>query len=220
MPFKTEEREFTCSVCGRTSSHTIITQQDKPSGAPDLDLRPAGDHRSMMKYWAMECPGCDYCCTTIDMPFCSDASFFSTIEYKTCGDILTADETAARLIKRALVFIEEHSYKDAVRSYLAAAWSLDDDGNEFAAKQCRMTAVSLMEDHPAAFRGDNNFKLIKADMLRRSGEFDRVVREFQDTAYPSLLMTAINFFEVHLASAEDKGIHTIDEIPGISAAEK
>ena len=83
-----------------------------------------------------------------------------------------------------------------------------------------MTEMSSPQSSAAAFRGDNNFKLIKADMLRRSGEFDRVVREFQDTAYPSLLMTAINFFEVHLASAEDKGIHTINEIPGISAAEK
>ena len=219
MAFRTEEREFTCSVCGTSSSHTIIAEQDEFCGAPDLDLRPAGKQRSIMKYWAMECPCCGYCCTTLDMPFSGGKEFFQTTDYKICGGILTADETAVKLMKRALVFIEEHNYRDAVRSYLAAAWALDDDGNEFAAKQCRMAAVALMDDHPAAFKNSSDYQLLKADMLRRCGEFDRVVREFEDKAYPSQLMTAIGFFEVYLASSGDQAAHAIDEIPGVTAVE-
>ena len=219
MPFVIENKEFTCSVCGSSSSHDIIAEQDEFCGAPDLDLRPAGKQRSIMKYWAMECPCCGYCCTTLDMPFSGEREFFQTTDYKTCGGILTSDETAVKLMKRALVFIEDHNYRDAVRSYLAAAWALDDDGNEFAAKQSRMAAVALMNDHPAAFKNSSDYQLLKADMLRRCGEFDRVVREFEDKTYPSQLMTAIAFFEVYLASSKDQAAHPIDEIPGVTAVE-
>lgn len=215
---KTEDKEFLCSVCGERSVHPVITEQAKSVGAPDLDLRPADEPRTYMKYWAMECPHCGYCCTTLDIPFDESREYLESEEYKTCGGITASNETAVKLIKRALVFLKDHSYKDAVRSYLAAAWAFDDDNDDRLAKECRKAGVRIMDEHPAAFKGDNNFKLLKADLLRRSGEYDRVMREYEGKAFPSLIMTAIAFFEVHLAASMDSTAHRADEIPGVSAA--
>lgn len=217
MAFLTEEREFICSVCGEKSVHTVITETDQPTGVPDLDLRPAGAPRKYMKYQVMECPGCGYCNSTPDIPFYLDREYLDSEEYKSCAGILTANEDASRLIKKALILAGNHSYKEAVKSWLSAAWLLDDDSDRRNAANCRRSAVRLMDEHPAAFKGDNNFRILMADLLRRSGDFDRVIREFEGMAFRSQIMTAIAFFEVQLASREDAEAHRADEVPGVSA---
>ena len=217
MAFKTEDKEFVCSVCGNSSVHTIITETDPPSGAPDIDLRPAPPHRSYIKYWVMKCPECGYCNATLDLPADFDREYLESEEYLGLGGIENVSEKAAEMIKKALGCKKGHSYKEAVQSYLYAAWLLDDDNNEVQAKKCRKAAVKIMDEHPATFKNDPNFKLLMADLLRRSGEFSRVVRDYEGKAYNSQLMTAIAFFEVNLAAKGDSAAHRADEIPGISA---
>ena len=217
MAFKTEDKEFICSVCGKSSVHTIITETDPPTGAPDIDLRPAPPHRSYISYWVMKCPECGYCNSTLDVPADVDREYFSSEEYNNLGGISGVNGKAAEMIKKALVCVKAHSYKEAVQSYLYAAWLLDDANSEEQAKNCRKAAVAIIDGHPAAFKNDPNFKLLMADLLRRSGEFTRVVREYEGVAYNSQLMTAIAFFEVNLAAKGDSAAHRADEIPGVSA---
>lgn len=217
MAFKTEDKEFVCSVCGTASTHTIITETDPPSGAPDLDLRPAPPHRSYVKHWVMKCPGCGYCNATLDMPTDIEKDYLSSEEYQSLGGIIGVNGKAAEMIKKALICVQDHSYKEAVQSYLYAAWMLDDDNSEKQAKACRKAAVAVIDAHPAAFKNDPNFKLLMADLLRRSGEFTMVVREYEGVAYNSLLMTAIVLFEVSLAAKGDSAAHRADEIPSVSA---
>lgn len=217
MPFITKELDFVCSVCGETSKHTIIDQTDPPQGVPDIDLRPDQPHRGYVKYWAMECPCCGYCNATLDMPADFDREYLESDEYKSCGNIPTSDPTAQKMIRKALCCVKSHNYKEAVQSYLYSAWLFDDAGNNELAVMCRKAAVKIIDGHPAAFRGDDNFRVLMADLLRRAGEFDRVVREYEGKAYRSQLMTAIVFFEVQLASAKDDKAHRADEVPGVTA---
>ncbi len=217
MAFSTEEKNFICSVCGKESLHTVITETDPPAGVPDLDLRPAGAPRKYMKYQVMECPHCGYCNSALNIPFYPDKKYLDSEEYRSCTGILTANTDAQRLIKKALVLAGNHSYKDAVKSWLSAAWLFDDDCDRPNAASCRRSAVRLMDDHPAAFKGDNNFKILMADLLRRSGEFERVIREYEGEAFRSQIMTAIAFFEVQLAAQGDDEAHRADEVPGVSA---
>lgn len=217
MSFLTEEREFVCSVCGEKSNHTVITETDPPAGVPDLDLRPAGDHRKYMKYQVMECPCCGYCNSTLDIPFYPDRGYLDSEEYRNCTEIVTGNDNAKRLIKKALVLAGNHSYKEAVKSWLAAAWMFDDDCDRLNSALCRRSAVKLIDEHPAAFKGDDNFRILMADMLRRCGEFDRVVKEYEGKAFRSQIMTAIAFFEVQLAARGDDQAYRADEVPGVSA---
>lgn len=217
MPFCTEEKEVVCSICGVRSTHTVITSSDPQKGVPDIDLRPAAPHRGYINYWVMKCPECGYCNASLDMPADIDKEYLNSEEYKTCGGIGGVSGKASYMIKKALVCLKEHCYKEAVQSYLYSAWMLDDDNSEPQAKACRKAAVAVMDSHPAAFKNDPNFKLLKADLLRRSGDFERVMREYEGTAFSSQLMTAIAFFEVNLAAQQDSAAHRADEIPGVSA---
>ena len=216
MPFITEDREFVCSICGRSSVNTIITETDPPQGAPDIDLRPAEPHRGYIKYWVMQCPGCGYCNATLDMPADIERSYLESEEYSGLGGIRDVSGKAAEMIKKALICVKGHSYKEAVQSYLYAAWMLDDEQLDKQAKACRKAAVSIIDGHPAAFKNDPNFQLLMADLLRRSGEFSRAVRDYEGRAYTSQLMTAIAFFEVSLAAKGDSAAHRADEIPGVT----
>jgi len=217
MPFVTETRDFVCSVCGTSSEHTIITETDPPQGVPDIDLRPAEPHRGYMSYWVMECPECGYCNATLDMPADIDREYLSSAEYLSNGGIKVISGKASEMVKKALICTKAHSYKEAVQSYLYAAWLLDDESAEKQAKACRIAAVKIMDGHPAAFKNDPNFHILMADLLRRSGDFSRVIRDYEGKAYRSQLMTAIAFYEVNLASKGDSAAHRADEVPGVSA---
>ena len=217
MAFKTENRTFVCSVCGTASEHTIITETDPPQGVPDIDLRPDEPHRRYMNYWVMKCPECGYCNATLDIPSDVERGYLSSEEYTGLGGITGVGEKAGEMIKKALICVKNHNYQEAVQSYLYAAWMLDDEELDEQAKACRKAAVAILDGHPAAFKNNPNFRLLMADLLRRSGDFDRVVREFEGTAFTSQLMTAIAFFEVNLASKGDSAAHRADEVPGVTA---
>ena len=217
MAFKTEEKEYICSICGKASSHTVITETDPPTGVPDIDLRPAPPHRFYINYWVMKCPECGYCNAALDIPVTFEADFLKSNEYLGLGGIEGVSEKAGEMIKKALVCKEDHEYKEAVQSYLYAAWMLDDENCEKQARECRKAAVKIIDGHPAAFKNDANFTLLLADLLRRSGEFTRVVRDYEGLSFTSQLMTAIAFFEVHLAAKGDSAAHRADEVPGVSA---
>ena len=218
MAFKTEKKKYVCSVCGASSTHTIITETDPPAGAPDLDLRPAPPHRSYVRYWVQKCPKCGYCNAALDMPSDVERDYLKSDEYQSLGGIDGVDGKASEMIKKALVCVKDRSYKEAVQSYLYAAWLLDDDdSSDEQAKDCRKAAVKVIDDHPAAFKNDPNFRLLMADLLRRAGDFKRVVRDYEGMAYNSQLMTAIAFYEINLAAKGDSAAHRADEIPCVSA---
>ncbi|MBR4627822.1 MAG: hypothetical protein IKO47_09015 [Ruminococcus sp.] len=217
MPLITETKDFVCSVCGASSEHTIITETDPPKDAPDLDLRPAEPHRSYMRYWVMQCPGCGYCNAMLDMPADIDRDYLSSEEYLSFGGISGVSGKPAEMIKKALICLKGHDYREALQTYVYAAWLLDDEKLDEQAAACRKAAVRIYDEHPVTFRKDPNFSVLIADLLRRSGEFSRVVRDYEGQAYPSRVMTSIAFFEVNLAAKGDRDAHRADEVPGITA---
>ncbi|MBE6857426.1 MAG: hypothetical protein E7500_08435 [Ruminococcus sp.] len=216
MKTETQIYEFTCSVCGKKSEHSIIKNSSAPD-APDLDLRPSEPHRSSMEYWVMECPHCGYCNDIIEKPADFSHDYFEGEEYKGCGGIETEEPLAVRFIKKALVNTKNHTMPDAVQAYLYASWVFDDKNDEKNASACRMKAVKIMDENPAVFGNNENFAILKADMLRRSGEFQRVVSEFKDKIFSKPIFTVIAGFEVMLAEKKDSGVYKSTDIPGVSA---
>lgn len=216
MKVITQDHEVVCSVCGGKSTHPVIKKSDA-SGAPDLDLRPSEPHRSSMEYWAMECPHCGYCNDFLTKPADFDHEYLKSDEYTGLGGIRTNNTIASRLIKRAMVNVKNHVLGDAVQSYLYAAWCFDDEGDDENAKKCRMTAVHLIDDNESVFGDNDNFIVLKADLLRRSGEFDRVIREYEGKKFSKIIFTVIAEFQVNLAKKGDSGVYRSSDIPGVAA---
>lgn len=215
MNIKTETKEFTCSVCGKPSQHEVIAESPAPAGSPDLDLRPAEPHRSFIKYWVTECPHCGYCETMLDMPIDFERSYLETEEYKSCAGKTAAQGLTAQFIRQALVRTRNHNYPAALQSYVYAAWSCDDEGNAELAKECRLSAVRLMNEHKSAFDEHPDLSVLKADLLRRSGEFAAVISDYSDWKSPSQLMNAIVGYEVELAKKQDDTVHLAGDVPNV-----
>lgn len=217
MEVVTQSYEFTCSVCGKKSSHNIIKNSAAP-GAPDLDLRPSEPHRSTMEYWVMECPHCGYCNDIIEKPLDPDHhGFLSSEGYLSVNYIVTENALAIKFLKKAMVNASNKQYADAVQSWLYAAWVFDDEGDEENARTCRKCAVTIIDLNQANIFSDNeNFQILKADMLRRSGEFERVISEYKDKIFSKPIFTVIAAFEVMLAEKKDSGVYKSTDIPGVS----
>ena len=59
----------------------------------------------------------------------------------------------------------------------------------------------------------NNLKLIKADLLRRSLQFDEVIHEFKDVTFEDEVKNKVIAFQRELASKKDSACYTIEDIP-------
>lgn len=216
MDIVTGSIDVKCSVCGTVSTQ-VIPKSVKKYGVPDIDFRPNDAYRYGMKYWAMECPMCGYCNGTLEIKLNADRDFLESDEYRKLGGIKSDDETATKLIRRAISEKKNGSFADAVQSYMYASWVFDDNKNDSLAVECRKASVALMDEHKELFEKNENLILLKADLLRRSGELERVISEYGNRKFSSPLMQAICNFQVELARKGDKNAHRADEIKGVTA---
>lgn len=210
---KTEVIEVVCSVCGNKSSHTIITEVEA-SGVPDMDLRPPEPHRSSMKYWVMECPKCGYCNGSLETSLDTDRSYLESKEYKTLGGIETDNSLVSRFVRKALVCLKNRDYAEAMQSYLYASWIFDDEENTEKARECRTEAISIIEN--SSLKEDDNFLLLRADLLRRNGEFDKVIDEYGEKFFPQALILLTSQYQVRFAREKDDSVHKMSDIAGVT----
>ena len=209
---ETEIKEFKCSVCGSESKHTVITKI-QVNGAPDMDLRPPAPHRSTMEYWVMECPECHYCNGSIDIPLKADKSYLDSDEYKTLDGLKTENPLVSKFVRKAIVCMKNKDYKEAVQSYLYGAWVCDDNRNIETGLECRKKALNIMEY--STILDDDNFLLLRADLLRRTGQFDKVVSDYGEKFFNVPLMLLASQYQVKLAKNKDILAHKMSEIPGV-----
>lgn len=210
---ETKLTETVCSVCGTKSEHAVIIKSEA-GGVPDLDLRPSEPHRSSMEYWVMECPECGYCNGSLETPAEFDRSYLESREYKELGGIETENKLVSRFVRKALVNIKNRDYIEAVQSYVYASWVFDDEGNDEQAKECRNEALSVMENS-SVFDGNENMYILRADLLRRTGQFEKVVSDYGERFFESPIMLLISQYSVKLAKNGDSSAHKISDIPGI-----
>ena len=211
MGIKTEEQELKCAACGEFSVQTVVTEFDEDTSVPDLDMRPDEPHRSYIRYWVSKCPHCGYCNASIDIPVKFTKEYLESDRYSRFGDDL-----AGRFRKMALVCEKNKVYNEAVKACLYAAWVNDDLNNAEQAVECRKAAVQVYDSHRAEFANDPDMILLLADIMRRSGSFERVIREYKGRMLGSGLITAIAAFEAELAEKGDDKCHKAVEVPGVT----
>lgn len=209
---ETETRKIVCSVCGKESSHMVITEV-QADGVPDLDLRPSGSHRDSMEFWVMECPECHYCNGTLETPLDADKTYFESKEYTTLGGIETENVLVSRFVRKALVNLRNRDYNEAVKSYLYGAWVSDDEENTVTAAECRREAISIMEN--STLLENDDMMLLRADLLRRTGQFDKVIAEYGKKFFENPFILLSSKYEVRLSRDGDSSAHKMSDIPGV-----
>ncbi len=212
MAFRTEEKEIKCAVCGETSTQTAVAEYDPDTSVPDLDMRPDEPHRSFLKYLVSECPHCGYCNAAIDIPVKFTREFLESGKYQKTG----GSGLAEKFMKMSLVCEKNKVYDEAVKACLYAAWYYDDEGDDEKAAECRRAGVKIFDLHKKELSEKPDFVLLTADLIRRSGGFERVIRDYKGRLLPSRLLTALAAFEVELAEKGDASCHKADEARGVA----
>ena len=211
MAFITEEKEIKCAVCGDISVQTVVAEYDPDTSVPDLDMRPDEPHRSYIKYWVTECPHCGYCNPSIDIPVLFTREFLESDKYKNTGH----SGLAEKFMKMSLVCEKNKVYEEAMKACLYAAWCYDDEKNDEKAAECRRAALKVYDMHKQFFSDKPDYILLAADLMRRSGDFERVVREYKGRLFPSHLIIALAAYEAELAEKGDASCHKADEARGV-----
>ena len=220
-----------CSVCNHTSKQTILLSSNT-FGPPDLDLRPSSMLRETMCWWIQECPHCGYVSESIDNDDddSEDFNFFKDFEdFKdhNSNDVKITEEwlaskefkasyrerkfkhqLAERFYKHYLICKATKRNTDAFYAILHAAWSCDDARDFENAIFCRSVALEIIE----TLKLDEDLTLVKADLLRRTGNFSRLIDEFKDQHFSKDILNQIIAFQLKKAALQDISCYTIGDV--------
>ncbi|MBR6744885.1 MAG: DUF2225 domain-containing protein [Clostridia bacterium] len=200
-----------CSVCGKSSKQTILLSSNR-FGAPDLDLRPPQMMRGTMCWWIQECPHCGYVAKSLDDKTNVTAKWLQSAEYRACNDIDFSSPLAKRFYRHYLISEKQRNVNDAFYAALHAAWACDDTGDTENAVRCRTLALNELEKMIASGPSNEDFLVLKADLLRRTGAFEALIEEYQNKAFSSDLLNRIIAFQIAKAKLGDTACYTVADV--------
>ena len=220
--------EMECSVCGKTSEQWVLLSSNK-FGYQDLDTRPPEMYRSTMKTWILECPHCGYVAKNLKEELKINEEYLKSNEYKTCNDINFKSDLSKIFYKKYLIDSEKFEDKDAYFALLHCAWACDDAKDLEKSKYIRQLAIELVDkiikdnknindnvetkqDFRRKSNDVDNFIVMKADLLRRIGEYDQLIKDYERLTLKDELLNKIIKFQVEKAYEKDNKCYTLEEV--------
>ncbi len=201
-----------CAVCTKTSPQTVI-RSTSTWGHPDLDLRPSGMKRNSMFAWLQECPHCGYVAVKIEKELNLSADFLKSNEYRTCDGYEFKTDLAKKFYRYYLLSKAKGDYRSQFFSLMRCAWACDDADDDLAVEMRKMSLKSINKFNARSDDEKINLKFIKADLLRRSLQFDKLIHEFKDTTFEDKLKNDAIAFQLELAEKKDSSRYTVEDIP-------
>lgn len=203
--------EKKCSVCGKTSLQPVLTSTNA-WGYPDIDLRPPEMQRSTMDTWLVECPHCGYVASDIENELEVSPDLLKTDEYLTCEGKTFKSKLSERFYRHYLISKAENDHGSEFLSLLHCAWTCDDNCDELAVEIRKLALKSMRKMDPQEDDEKNALKLIEADLLRRSMQFNEVIREFKDVIMEDKIQNDVITFQIELSMDKDSACHTVEEV--------
>ncbi len=206
--------EGKCAVCGAEVKYAILGSTNQ-FGSPDLDGRPSEMARSTMGSWVHECPNCGYVSDLLSDPTIVTRESLDSEEYRGCGGLPFDSFIAERFYKDYLICREEGNHLAAFSSILCAAWDCDDNKNEECAVRCRELAAACFDDAVKECEDSHardSMRVIKADVLRRSGHFHEMISEYSGLTFDDKDSNAILEFQLAKAREGDTGCYRMSDV--------
>ena len=204
-----------CAICGAVTQINELTSTNA-FGYADLDFRPPEMQRSTMSCWVQRCPQCGYVAGDIGKPtelVDEIHQILRSKDYNSCGGISFRTQLG-KLFYRQYVLLSAQKKKNAVYAIHSAAWCCDDDRDEENARKCRLLALEMI---PASVleedtKESNIFALIRADLLRRTGQFEEVISDYSDVHFTGdKAFDSIAKYQVELSKNRDANCHTVGD---------
>lgn len=202
-----------CAVCGKESEYSVLNSTNT-FGSPDLDLRPPEMRRSTMHIWIQECPFCGYISKDVTDETSVTKELLSSERYLNCDGHDFKSDLSRQFYKNYMINMEDGNLEDAFSAIHCAAWACDDAQDLANAKLCRTLAIFLLDrliKKHAFDTKEEDYIIIKADLLRRSGCFERLFSEFSSFSSNDNLFNKIIHFQLDKASQGDTGGYKIED---------
>ncbi len=215
------EQSRKCAVCGEAKTYYEIGSTNS-FGSPDLDLRPPQMQRGTMGEWIQQCPACGYVSGRIDNdPGKVTKKWLKSKAYTHSDGIDFRSGLADQFYKFYKISLLNENTERAFFALLHAAWACDDCEDTANAVRCRSMAVPLLNqvtEELTSGQGDpeeddsdkkDNLLLIKADLLRRSGQFETLLSEYASRHFENEIMNKVLAFQLAKASEKDTACYTV-----------
>ena len=93
-----------------------------------------------------------------------------------------------------------------------AAWACDDKEDKVNAVLCRKKALEYLDFIISNNPKDETSLVMKADFLRRAGEFDKVIELYSGKIYSEGILNKIIAFELKKAKEKDDRRYTVADV--------
>lgn len=208
IEFITEQ--FKCAVCGCVHPYKLIFVV-QPEGQPDLDFRPASPLREAMQEEVQECPFCGYTARYIHDPTSAGVSWILSEAYVKCAGHDIKSNLARKFYRLYMTLLHDGKDSDALEALMQCAWASDDAQDKETARMCRLKAADLILSLP--HDAETEFRMINyMDLLRRAGEFERLLEESKDTWFENPFYKRFYRYERSLAKKHDDSCHSLSEL--------
>ena len=204
-----------CAICGNTNEYCVIGSYTQMTSS-DLDMRPGETLRTAMQYLPQECPECHYTAFDVAKPCSVSRHFLLSKNYRSCDNLHFKSNNACQFYRIYLIQMFVKDLSSAYDAIVMAAWECDDSGDVNNASYCRSIAIDLADillqnNYP----NNKTVYLQKADFLRRTGQYSRLIREYAKTPAPYYLLydeeEALKF-QIKKARRHDPACYSIDDI--------
>lgn len=204
------ERKSTCAVCGKTHRYPFPAFGRRDAGPyPHLDLRLPMIDRDAMGRLVQKCPDCGYTAKYLSKPTQVTREYLDSEEYRNCGGMCFGESLAERFYQQHLILLRDRKFSEAVFALLHAAWLCDDKEEAENAAACRRAAADLLEREILPGERIDVYELLYADLLRRSGQFQKLIDQYPDFQPETEDYRRLIEFEYALAEKQDDGCYTI-----------
>lgn len=202
---KVATKKVRCGVCKMESEQKIILSTS--SVGCDLDMRPTGIARYVLKNMMQECPSCGYIAGNISRKHLFLRRYIQSDEYKTCGGLDIESELAKKFYKNYLLKLKARKYEQAFYSLLRCAWVSDDENDTEMAAFYRNKCLELI----GKLKKSEKIVALKVDLLRRTDKFDEVISEYENLKMKDEKLDKVVRFQVELATNKDNRCYTFND---------
>ena len=201
-----------CPLCG-TEIQTFAITKGYSEPRYTLDLRSNSVDCANLHSGLHYCTNCGYVFAESETPPENASEIIATEDYKTCDNIDFGDEiTGEKYYKYALIQLKSHNFMGAFYAFLFGAWVCDDHNNRVLSVMFRKKALDVFDDILwEKTEISEGFYLVRADILRRIGDFSTVINDYSkfDSLNDDRVMIAR--IQVMLAKNKDDRCHYFPE---------
>ena len=195
--------EINCPIC-KSKVEINMLMSTNMWGAPDLDLRPPEMRRSTMDTWVHECPQCGYVASDFKKTPEITEDFLKSDSYRSCDFHEFKHPLSERFYRQYLIAPED---EEKFYALLHCAWACDDRDDRENAVLIRAKSLEYMD----CLDLNDDMMIQRADLLRRSNQFERVIDEYSAKSFDEDIYNQICSFEVEKAMQKDNACYTVED---------